>query len=250
VAGTDANSSLQRVPLSEEQRRGRAFMSVYGLLVALATLAFIGLIVFVRDEDSIKNFDAPIARAIQGVPWPAGGWLLTHTSDLGWFPNDAASVTVIAVLLFLLRLRLESIVIVVSTLLAGEAGTIVKDLVQRARPSATFVHLTARLADYSFPSGHVIFATVLFGTTFWVVWITWRSSWARNAVLIVLVLPIVLMGPSRVYLGEHWPTDVIGAYCLAGLWVTGSVELILVLKPRLNSWWRGRPHRRGRRSPA
>ena len=76
----------------------------------------------------------------------------------------------------------------------------------------------------------------------------WSSSWIRNVVLVLLALPVVLMGPSRVYLGEHWPTDVLGAYCLAGLWVAGTAELILVLKPRLNPWWQGRAHRRPRQA--
>ena len=51
-----------------------------------------------------------------------------------------------------------------------------------------------------------IFATVLFGTTFWVVFTTWGSLWARNMVLVVPMLPTVLMGLLRVYLGEQWPT--------------------------------------------
>ena len=63
----------------------------------------------------------------------------------------------------------------------------------------------------------MIFATVLVGTTFWVVWTVWSSSLLRNVALVLLAAPILLMGPSRVYLREHWPTDVLGAYCLAGL---------------------------------
>lgn len=219
-------------------------MSVYAFVAACATAAFTLLAIFARDQDVTRYFDVPIARALQAVQWPAAGWLLTHTSDLGFFPYDVISVTMIAVALFALRLRLEALVIAASTVLAGQFGVLAKDLVQRARPTSNFVHLAAHLADFSFPSGHVIFATVLFGTTFWVVWIAWKESWARNAVLVALAALVVLMGPSRVYLGEHWPTDVIGAYCLAGLWVAGTVEVILVLKPRSSSWWIGRPFRR------
>ena len=230
--------------LPEQERRGRIFLTAYATVLAIVTLGFVLLALFVRDEELIVRFDAPIARAIQALDWGPAAWILTHVSDLGWFPYDALSVVVIGVTLFLLRLRLESAVIVASTLLAGEAGTLTKDLVQRARPTGAFVHLASHLTDFSFPSGHVIFATVLFGTTFCVVWIAWGSSPVRNGVLAVLLVPMILMGPSRIYLGEHWPSDVLGAYCFGGLWVAGAMELILVVKPRLARSWQGRPHRR------
>lgn len=230
--------------LQAQERRGRAFMSAYATAVALATIGFALLAIFVNDEDVIRTFDGPVARAIQSLQWPPASWLLVHMSDLGVWPSDVLCVAIVAGALFALRQHLEAIVVVLSVIAAGELGTLMKDLVQRARPTAGWVHLAARLADYSFPSGHVIFATVLFGTTFWLVWITWRGSWVRNLVLIGVAALVFLMGPSRIYLGQHWPTDVIGAYCLAGLWVAFTVELILVLKARQGSSWNGRPFRR------
>lgn len=243
MADISKRITARQEPLPEQERRGRAFVAVYAALLAIATIGFALLVVFVRDEEVVMNFDAPVARAIQSVHTPIISWVLTHTSDLGWAPYDVLCVVIIAAALFALRLRLESMLIVASTLIAGELGTLAKDLVQRARPTSTYVHLAAHLADFSFPSGHVIFATVLFGTTAWVVWIVWSSSLVRNLALVVLTAPVLLMGLSRIYLGEHWPTDVLGAYCLAGLWVAGTIELLFVLKPRLNGWWQGRPHR-------
>ena len=225
-------------------RRGRLFVAVYGLVIAVASVGFIGLVFFARQQDVIPTFDAPIAQAIQSINLPVVSWLLVHMSDLGWAPWDIICVAIIAVTLFLLRLRLEAVLVVVSTLLAGAAGALIKGLVQRSRPTADFVHLAGHLADFSFPSGHVIFATVLFGTTFGIVWIVWGRSLLRNAVLVVLALVVLLMGPSRIYLGEHWPTDVLGAYCLASLWVAGTIELLLILRPHVNPWWQGRDFRR------
>lgn len=230
--------------LPEQERRGRMFLSVYATFLVLATLFFVLLALFVRDQDMIARFDGPVARAIQAIDWGPAPWVLTHVSDLGWFPYDTLSVVVVAVTLFVLRLRIESAVVVASTILAGETGSLVKELVQRSRPAGNIVHLTAHLTGYSFPSGHVIFATVLFGTTFCVVWMAWRDSPIRDLVLAALLVPVLLMGPSRIYLGEHWPSDVLGAYCFAGLWVAAAMEIILVLKPRLTRSWQGRPHRR------
>jgi len=230
-------------PLSEQQRRGRHFLAVYVALVSLATVIFVALAVLVRTEDVIANFDAPIAIAIQSIQLPVVSWVLVHMSDLGFSPYDVICVIVIGGTLFALRLRLEAVVVIASTLIAGELGTLAKDLVQRARPTSNFVHIAAHLADFSFPSGHVIFATVLFGTTMWVVWVTWESSPVRNLALAFLAVPILLMGPSRVYLGEHWPTDVLGAYCLGAIWVAVTIEALLVFKPRAGKWWQGRSNR-------
>ena len=195
----------------EQARRGRLLTTVYATVVLAATAGFVSLAVFVQQQDVITNFDVPVAQAIQSINTPILSWILLHTSDLGWAPLDIACVVVIAGVLAALRLRLEAVMVVVSTLLAGGIGTLTKDVVQRARPTSNFVHLAGHLADFSFPSGHVIFATVLFGTTFGIVWIVWPSSLVRNAVLVLLALLVLLMGPSRIYMGQHWPTDVLGA---------------------------------------
>lgn len=228
----------------EQARRGRVLAGVYATVVLSATAAFVFLAVFVQQQDVITRFDLPVALAIQSINEPVLSWILLHMSDLGWAPLDIACVVVIAGALAALRLRLEALLVVVSTLMAGGVGTLTKDIVQRARPTSSFVHLAGHLADFSFPSGHVIFATVLFGTTFGIVWIVWPSSLLRNAVLVLLAALVLLMGPSRIYMGEHWPTDVLGAYCLGGLWVAGTLEILLALRPRVKPWWQGREFRR------
>ena len=70
-----------------------------------------------------------------------------------------------------------------------------------------------------------------------VVLVAWRGGMVRNLVLTFLALLVTLVGPSRVYLGQHWPSDVLGAYLLAGVWLAGTIELHLVLKRRLGGWW-------------
>ena len=241
-AGAPATAPKKSQP--EQQRRGRLLATVYASVILVATAGFVGLAIFVRQEDVITKFDAPVAQAIQSVNAPILSWILLHMSDLGWAPLDIICVVGIASALAALKLRLEAVVVVISTLLAGEVGTLAKEVVQRARPTSNFVHLAGHLADFSFPSGHVIFATVLFGTTFGIVWIVWSSSLLRNAVLVLLAALVLLMGPSRIYMGEHWPTDVLGAYCLGGLWLAGTLEAMVALRPRVGPWWQGREFRR------
>jgi undecaprenyl-diphosphatase len=244
IAGAAAPITAPKETRPEQQRRGRLFLSVYASVMLVATAGFVGLAVFVNQQDVITNFDAHVAQAIQSINLPVVSWILFHMSDLGWAPLDIVCVVGIAGALFALRLRLEAVLVVVATLAAGELGTLTKGIVQRARPTSSFVHLAGHLADFSFPSGHVIFATVLFGTTFAIVWIVWSSSLVRNAVLVLLAALVLLMGPSRIYLGEHWPTDVLGAYCLGGLCLAVTVEVLLALRPKVGRWWQGRDFRR------
>lgn len=213
---------------------GRRFLRVYIGVLALSFLGFAALAAF-ADTHAVNRFDVSATLALQSVHLPVYGWVLTHASDLGYFPLSPLTYVVVFVGLAAARLRLAAVLAVVSALLAGVAGGGIKLVIERARPSSTLVHVVAPLNDYSFPSGHVLHYTTLFGYAFFVVIVSWRRSWPRDLVLVLLALPIALVGASRVYLGEHWPTDVIGAYLLGGLWLAGAIELHLWLKQRLGA---------------
>jgi undecaprenyl-diphosphatase len=75
--------------------------------------------------------------------------------------------------------------------------------------------------------------------------VAWRGGTVRALVLAALALLVTLIGPSRVYLGQHWPSDMLGAYLFASLWLAGTIEAHLFLKPRLD---RTRAHHQRRSS--
>ena len=221
------------VPPPQEVRRGRAFVRIYAALVILVTVALLALALLVHDTNLLARVDVPVTQAIQGVHLPVYGWVLTHASDLGFFPLNVAAYAVVVAAFIALRLRLEAVLAVGPSALAGLVGGAIKQAVGRMRPSGPFVHVAGHLSGYSFPSGHVIQYTTLFGFAFYVVFVAWRGGPARALVLVALALLVALVGPSRVYLGEHWPSDVLGAYLFASLWLAGTIEAHLFLKPRL-----------------
>ncbi|MHB8598510.1 MAG: phosphatase PAP2 family protein [Ktedonobacteraceae bacterium] len=62
----------------------------------------------------------------------------------------------------------------------------------------------------------------------------WRSGRLRNWLIAICTSLIALIGPSRVYLGAHWPSDVMAGYVYGGLWFGGMMTLYLRIKARIH----------------
>lgn len=93
----------------------------------------------------------------------------------------------------------------------------VKHLVQRARPH--FDNPVLTLTSYSFPSGHTAGATVFYGFLLaFLLAHPWAKPW-RPAFVAVAVGMVLLVGLSRIYLGAHYFTDVVGAIVEGLLWL-------------------------------
>ena len=101
--------------------------------------------------------------------------------------------------------------ILISTLMIGYIfEKIIKSLVQRDRPLSQLIQETS----YSFPSGHAVFSMILFSMLIYF----YKDEIKNNTRKIIFILSgvflILLVGFSRIYLGVHWFTDVIGGYAL------------------------------------
>ena len=109
--------------------------------------------------------------------------------------------------------------------LARVVSVVAKMLVDRPRPSDSLVQVAHQLGDPSFPSGHVLGATLLYGFLIYAMESCVPGRTLRRLVQAGLVLVIGLMGYARVQLGEHWPTDVLGGYALGLLILTAVIWL-------------------------
>jgi len=118
--------------------------------------------------------------------------------------------------------RLEAILIPVGGLLTL-VNTALKLAVNRPRPSADLIHVLSPEQNNTFPSGHAFFAVVILGLLAYFIFINLKNHTLRMVALVGLIALILLIGTSRVYLGVHWPSDVIGGYLTGGVLLTGLI---------------------------
>ena len=138
-----------------------------------------------------------------------------------------------AAAVFLVRGWRRGALLVVVTL-AGAAFLDVglKQLFARARPQAFFDYYHTP-ASFSFPSGHSLVAVCFFGGLAVLLSHRLESLVAEILVWAIALVLILLIGVSRIYLGVHYPTDVIGGFAVGTVWVTA-----VALGDRLAERWR------------
>ena len=107
---------------------------------------------------------------------------------------------------------------VLAIIVAGEGvlSVLIKDYYARSRPEPYFGYSLP--ASYSFPSGHSFASFCLYITLAWLISRRLKSAAAAIALWTAAILIVLLVGLSRIYLGVHYPTDVLAGYLAAALW--------------------------------
>lgn len=168
---------------------------------------------------------APLLRADAGARDSLHGYAVTHSgfvramtlvSDSG--SARAWQVALTLVVIWLLWRRLPRLALFVAVTAAGSSvlNGIVKGLVHRLRPD--LVDPVAQELGLSFPSGHAQAAIVGYAVLLLVFLPVLRGAW-RGTAFTVAVLMVLLVGFSRVALGVHYVSDVVGGYALGAAWV-------------------------------
>ena len=184
-------------------------------LVALA--AFAGITRWVIEGNS-TGFDRSVSLWAHGFDDPTLDILMRAITFLGAGPAVVGFVVVGAALALWRNGRVPAGVLVAVAVVAEILNVSLKHLFQRARPD-----LFSKIAlptSYSFPSGHALVSAAVYGMAAIVVARLYPRL--RAPLYLGALLLVFLIGLSRVYLGVHWPTDVLGGFALGGfVLVTG-----------------------------
>jgi undecaprenyl-diphosphatase len=158
--------------------------------------------------------DLAISEWVQDSLFPGMG-----VSDLVRLVGDTQIVLaaggLAAVVLWILGRRREAVLLALGLILLALLQTGIKQIVDRPRPTEDLVDVRAGYTSPSFPSGHVMSGTLLYG---FLLYLLVRDG----AFLLVKVLggawclfAILLAAPANVYVGVHWPSDTLGGYLWA-----------------------------------
>ncbi|MBC8054347.1 MAG: phosphatase PAP2 family protein [Sphingobacteriaceae bacterium] len=185
-------------------------------VLGIITLGFIALtILIVTFPESV--IDKEFSEEIQEHQHPILDNLMKIVSSVGIFPYSFILVIVSALIFFLFKLRKEALYICL-TGISGVVSSGLKILINRPRPTEDVVRIIEQTKRQSFPSGHVLFYVVFFG--FLALLMHHLKTIPRSIRITVggiSLFQIFMVPISRVYLGAHWFTDVLGGFLLGML---------------------------------
>lgn len=215
-------------PTNDEAVAGRRLPHATAVAAGIATgvaVVFAFLALAVAGSGPLP-LDDGLSAAVAALPVPEGIWLAL--TDAGGGPTLVVVGTGLAIAVLASgRPRIALLLAVV--MIAMALGTdLMKDLTARPRPIGAPVD---RYDGLAFPSGHTLHATVVYGLVALVLWRSAMPRLVRIAAVCVAAALAILVGLSRVALGVHHPTDVIGGW-LAGAFLLATTAVAIAVLDR------------------
>jgi undecaprenyl-diphosphatase len=187
-----------------------------------------------------------IAVALAETPMPGEARIMREVQDWA-FPGQTLSDfvrsitttgiviilgTLLAAGMFIIGERRDALVLLVLLFALAWLQPAIKDLVDRPRPTPEMFEIRGEMTSPSFPAGHVMSPTVLYG---YVIALCAMNAWpnlVRDLATAACATVLVLTGIVNIWLGVHWPTDVLGGYLWGASLVLAGVLLSRYLERR------------------
>ncbi|MCF6138603.1 phosphatase PAP2 family protein [Pseudalkalibacillus berkeleyi] len=208
----------------------------YKLVIGIiATLMLIGVFGYLADsliDRELSAFDTFLSSIVFDMQTP---WLTDFMIFVTSIGDTSTYVVVVIIYLAVLlkkKLKLESLILLITILGAWGLNGALKFMFQRARPDIE--HLI-EVGGYSFPSGHAMVSIAAYGIMGFLI-VQYLQNQGRSywPVILLTSLLIFLIGFSRVYLHVHYPSDVIAGFSAGAVWLLTCMYAMSILKSRGN----------------
>lgn len=187
------------------------------IIFIISIVLFIIIAISISLYDNIP-LDNSIYNTIKNIINPTN----THIFKIITFTASTLGIIIICLLSFIINKK-SGILLTFNTIIITVINLISKLIFRRDRPT---INQLVFEDSYSFPSGHTITATVVYG---FIIYLIYKSNLSKKEKVIyisILILLILLIGLSRIYLGVHYFTDVIGAIALGISYLIIAIYII------------------------
>jgi undecaprenyl-diphosphatase len=199
----------------KKKLRKKDSILVFALLLTIATV-----LSYAASKFTVLPLDIKSYYELQEEASPLFSMTMLLVSALGEF-SLAMLLTLITAFVFIARRQWLEAIFMLATTSNVLLTFALKTIIQRTRPfsiSENSTGLIQGINQYSYPSGHVLFFVVFFGFLAYLSWI-YLTGLIRIVVMSLCAGLVILIGPSRIFLGAHWASDVAGSYILGTLWL-------------------------------
>lgn len=191
------------------------------LIIGLFSLLAFSFVTVLIRADRIVDFDTTIIEAVQSHESP----ILTSIMKFFTVAGSTQVVVIMCLLIIfflykVLHHRTELILFIVVVVGSPLLNFVLKEIFQRARPD---LHRLIEIGGYSFPSGHAMNAFTVYGIFTFLLWRHIFNQSGRTLLLFFCSFIVFMIGVSRIYLGVHYPSDIIGGYFASSFWLATSI---------------------------
>lgn len=201
-------------------------------ITSLVLLIFFIIIMILVITCNITTFDDNIYNLLYSLRSSSMDLIMKTITQFG---NTIPVIIITLVLMITLTSRKEVFLIGSNTILTVGSNQILKHIICRPRPN----HLRLIVENgYSFPSGHAMISICLYGLLIYLVNKKIKNKLLKIVLTILLIILILGIGISRIYVGVHYPSDVLGGYLL-------SLSILIFNITIVNKYYRGKKHEKG-----
>lgn len=195
-------------------------------LMIIGGICFYALTDLLADND-LKPFDDFIISKIVAQRTPATTSFMKSVTFIGNSVGYFLLIPIVA-LFFIIRKNWRiSLEITIVLILSSGLNVFLKNIISRPRPPEVDRLVFASFS--SFPSGHAMSAMTFYGFIVYLSFILIKKTWLKYLVIGICVLMVTLIGISRIYLGVHYPSDILAGYFAGITWLMFSVLVLNVI---------------------
>ena len=181
-------------------------------IVMLLALIFAMPLSLLTAGSNVLRHDVHVTNYVQNVKVDGTSPTVAALNHLGQGPVLIAIAAAIAALLIAVGRRRDALFAIIPVTVAQLANVALKFLFSSPRPTTDHVAVTDPSSGFGFPSGHTMATVVLVCSLAYILLRETDCRWRRTGIVGMVVVVALAMGFSRIYVGAHWPSDVLGAY--------------------------------------